>query len=482
MSDTNRANKKLKTASVVISEHLFDLNFQKSFNQRWQSAESHKFENAEIVSWPFRLCKVSNFLQDQDYLNSILQALSSIKTKRNSVDLYQFDQSTDLVETNHQSITTLYESFRVEMVNWMEKNTGIKLNGKISMSSSNYRDTDYLLCHDDKFSDPKLGHRKIAFILYLTKDWNPDFGGSLDLFDTDESGQPRNVIKSLIPELNSFVFFEVTDNSYHQVSEVLIEGKSRLTVSGWFYGDTKSKNAPDKPKLKIDYIYPDNNKQNLNSWISDSYLDSETKASIQKQVEEESYIFLSEFMNLDSYQRVSMDLESESIKWTKVGPANVRNYDIADEKSLPKSLASFMNLFKSQTFFKLLKDYTELDLEKLDESMNPKMSIELQRWSQGCYTLINNVDETEDLTDDCSELAEGSLDVIMQFHTDRVTNYEITIDYVDSLQEDCALIHVPAKENHLCLVYKNQNHFRLQKYVNHYCKTYFYNLVCTYYE
>jgi Rps23 Pro-64 3,4-dihydroxylase Tpa1-like proline 4-hydroxylase len=40
--------------------------------------------------------------------------------------------------------------------------------------------SDHLLCHDDRCED-----RRIAFILYLSEHWQPDYGGSLELFDTD---------------------------------------------------------------------------------------------------------------------------------------------------------------------------------------------------------------------------------------------------------------------------------------------------------
>lgn len=39
---------------------------------------------------------------------------------------------------------------------------------------------DYLLCHDDE-----LEGRRIAFILYFTPVWKPEYGGGLDLFGVD---------------------------------------------------------------------------------------------------------------------------------------------------------------------------------------------------------------------------------------------------------------------------------------------------------
>lgn len=71
---------------------------------------------------------------------------------------------------------------------------------------------DFLLCHDDE-----LESRRIAFILYLSKDWKREYGGNLDLFSATKDVHPDKVVKSLVPEFNKFAFFEVDAKSFHQV-------------------------------------------------------------------------------------------------------------------------------------------------------------------------------------------------------------------------------------------------------------------------
>ena len=59
----------------------------------------------------------------------------------------------------------------------------------------------------------------------------------MDVFSPGaEHFQPKQIVKSLIPSWNTLVFFEVSPVSFHQVSEVLSEEKSRLSISGWFHG------------------------------------------------------------------------------------------------------------------------------------------------------------------------------------------------------------------------------------------------------
>lgn len=69
------------------------------------------------------------------------------------------------------------------------------------------------MCHDDE-----LEGRRVAFIFYLVpEDWSKEDGGALDLFSVDAEGQPDKVVVSKVPKWNSFLFFEVSPVSFHQV-------------------------------------------------------------------------------------------------------------------------------------------------------------------------------------------------------------------------------------------------------------------------
>lgn len=92
--------------------------------------------------------------------------------------------------------------------------TGLELT-HISATCSLYSDTDYLLVHDDLRED-----RVVAYVLYLTgkEGWNTEYGGSLQLFSKDAEGQPLQAVKDVWPSNNQFVFFPVSNQSYHQVN------------------------------------------------------------------------------------------------------------------------------------------------------------------------------------------------------------------------------------------------------------------------
>lgn len=389
----------------LFSEHMYSTKFQEEFQKHWHAQSDFKSANLEIISKPFKICKISNFLRDEKIIKHLKNELNCETYTRKSLDLYQFEKSEDLCHATGKHIQMLNRAFRQDLASWMSRNTDIELNKKLMMSSARYYNTDRLLCHDDN-----MGDRRIAYILYLTNDWSEEDGGALDLFDTDERGSPGKVVKSLIPEFNSFVFFEVVDNSYHQVAEVLTEDKCRWSINGWFYGPLKENLRKSlRYKSAEALVRPNSTEVDLRSWISDDYLVPSVMEQIHEDIEMSSYMFLKDFLKESAYRQIANDLTSRDINWRMVGPADIRRYELADEQSLPKSLKDFCDLFKSISFFQLLKKYTGLDLTP-EKTKEPMMTLELQRWSSGCYTLLYNRSLLNDTSNESTEADDRSDD------------------------------------------------------------------------
>ncbi|CAG5096077.1 Similar to OGFOD1: Prolyl 3-hydroxylase OGFOD1 (Homo sapiens) [Cotesia congregata] len=385
-----------KARQSILSNHVESVELQDIFRKHWSNHMSFKSDELEIISEPFRVCKISNFIKNQQFMEDLKSELSEVQSKRIMLDLYQLEQTSDLGNHLIDSIEVFHRTFRTDMVEWMQQNTSIELNSTISMTGSCYYDTDYLLCHDDN-----MGDRKIAFIFYLMSNWTAADGGTLDLFDTDEKGLPRKIVRSLMPEYNSLVFFEVSNHSYHQVAEIT-SNLSRWSINGWFHGP-KIENLPPRPQIEYKWLIPMDDDQDLTAWITDTYLCPGIVAGIKEDVEKQSYAYIAQFLKAEVYEKLSKEITDDSITWNKVGPANLRNYEVADESSLPGTLKKFYKLFRSLPFFQLLKNYTELDLIPDNENMKPRMTIELQRWSKGCYTLICDNYCDEDMMKDKKE-------------------------------------------------------------------------------
>ncbi|XP_014670402.1 PREDICTED: prolyl 3-hydroxylase OGFOD1-like isoform X2 [Priapulus caudatus] len=367
----------------------------------------------------------------------------------------------------------LYEDFR----NWLINVTGIPLNQTVDMNSSRYDSTDVLLCHDDK-----LEGRRIAYILYLVPPWTEADGGCLDLFAVDELKRPDKVVKSLVPSWNTLVFFEVSPVSFHQVAEVLSEDKTRLSVNGWFHGPNIDRPEQyTEPALSLaPYISLDVDV--LHDWLNPDYLDMETQLRVRETFESDSEIELPRFFKDEKYQELLTAIQSSELTWERRGPANIRNYESADESSVPEVVRQCLQLFRSDAMFVTLSNLTGLSLHELcpnsdDDSdggsgrdeekekavkdkteSRPRCFGELRHWQQGSYTM---------LTDTEAENADFALDAFFFCKCDGWKQEFGGFTSYIAKDEDEELMTVNPEENSLALVYCDKQTLRFIKHVNH---------------
>jgi hypothetical protein len=66
--------------------------------------------------------------------------------------------------------------------------------------------------HLDRKTDYATGlRRRLAFITYLNKDWKPEYGGQLELWNPEGT----HCEASIVPVFNRTIIFEVADGNYH---------------------------------------------------------------------------------------------------------------------------------------------------------------------------------------------------------------------------------------------------------------------------
>jgi Rps23 Pro-64 3,4-dihydroxylase Tpa1-like proline 4-hydroxylase len=75
-------------------------------------------------------------------------------------------------------------------------------------------------------------HRRLNILIYFNKDWEPDWGGNIELWDR----QVKHCAHSFSPIFNRCVVFETNDISFHGVSAVKCpEGISRKSFAAYYY-------------------------------------------------------------------------------------------------------------------------------------------------------------------------------------------------------------------------------------------------------
>ncbi|XP_060041503.1 prolyl 3-hydroxylase OGFOD1 isoform X2 [Erinaceus europaeus] len=462
---------------------------------------------------PFPHCVIPNFIQSQNFLEELQKELLNLDFHAKCNDLYKFQQSDDLKKRREPHICALRKVLFEDFRTWLSDISKIDLESTIDMSCAKYEFSDTLLCHDDE-----LEGRRIAFILYLVPPWNESLGGTLDLYNTDEHFQPKQIVKSLIPSWNTLVFFEVSPVSFHQVSEVLSEDVSRLSVSGWFHGPSLAR-FPNYFELLIPrcpHIPRDH--EILYDWINPTYLDMEYQVQIQEEFEESSEILLKKFLKPEKFAKVCEALEKGDVKWSSQGPPNKRFYEKAEENKLPDILQECMELFRSEALFLLLSNFTGLKLHFLapseddeiedkkeeaaasasdstkeetshssseseasqvaisnsspcssaqtdphpeenkakKESSVPTCQGELRHWKAGHYTLLHD-----------NSITEFALDLIFYCGCEGwEPEYGGFTSYI-AKGEDEELLTVNPEDNCLALVYRDRETLKFVKHINH---------------
>ncbi|KAE9549724.1 hypothetical protein FO519_007058 [Halicephalobus sp. NKZ332] len=298
-------------------------------------------------SKPFPHISLENFLTNPRALDCLREELGRAKWTTKATDLYSMKRTTELINFDATVFPAL-KAFRRFLTTkgreFMMKLTGVDLNGRVDVAGSCYEESDVLLPHDDRMEE-----RKFAFMLYLTPEWEEEWGGQLVLFNSDEKHYPTNVAKKIAPKLNNFLFFninhEIGHTSWHCVEEVIAPGKKRLSLNGWFHIDDigKSRALPREtelekilPSLNIDY-------EDVRAWINPIYIASSEQKAIKKLFASKSELALCNFLTAEKYAEALQELKSA--EYVPTGPPNLRLVERLDESKLPEKSAiiSFVN-------------------------------------------------------------------------------------------------------------------------------------------
>ncbi len=174
---------------------------------------------------------IKDFL-DEKSAAELLKVVEKLDFEEKESDLFHFWQSKNLKILDDEKNNQLLKFFDLinssKVKNFLSSISGLKITNA-DFHATKYVKTNYLLPHDDQ-----LEGRKIAYIYYLSN-LKKEEGGAFEFFSVDEKNKPLLVEKSVLPVANSLFLFEVSDKSFHQVSEVLKDAQ-RYALAGWFYG------------------------------------------------------------------------------------------------------------------------------------------------------------------------------------------------------------------------------------------------------
>ena len=104
--------------------------------------------------------------------------------------------------------------------------TGMNLTKLSTLFMSKYRSGHFLSPHSDK------GNGRLAFVISLSKDWMPQYGGLLHFLSQDRT----QIVDTVCPIFNNMLIFKVDDvEKPHYVGHIAPNVVfNRISISGWF--------------------------------------------------------------------------------------------------------------------------------------------------------------------------------------------------------------------------------------------------------
>lgn len=114
-----------------------------------------------------------------------------------------------------------------DFINNLNDITGLELTKLTTLFASKYKPGNFLSPHSDK------GNGRLAFVINLTKNWKPQYGGNLHFMNETRT----EIIDTIVPSFNNLFIFYVPEEKGipHYVSHVVNGIKyNRYAITGWF--------------------------------------------------------------------------------------------------------------------------------------------------------------------------------------------------------------------------------------------------------
>lgn len=103
----------------LLRANVADSKFLSKFKENWIDVKETEIESVEILTQPFKLCVVNNFLEDADFLLKIREEFNEIDWNQRTLDLYEFFQSSDLQHVELPHIKLLYDFLKTDVMKWV---------------------------------------------------------------------------------------------------------------------------------------------------------------------------------------------------------------------------------------------------------------------------------------------------------------------------------------------------------------------------
>ena len=219
--------------------------------------EIHQFFNDQK---PFRYVVIENFFQ-KEKAEQLLGEYPTIAEGKWDGTTY-IDQKNKFQKTIFEKDSLVQSCFDelngAPFCQWLERITGIEdLQGDDELFGGGLHQSingAFLNVHVDYNIHPKTKmHRRLNVLVYMNKDWKPEYEGDLELWDF--TGKEQVLLNKIAPHFNRCVIFETNEISFHGHPKLLHtpEGVNRKSIATYYYTRTRPEHeiAPEHNTIYV---------------------------------------------------------------------------------------------------------------------------------------------------------------------------------------------------------------------------------------
>ncbi|QDZ20296.1 oxoglutarate/iron-dependent oxygenase [Chloropicon primus] len=494
-------------------------------------------------SKPYRHCVLKELCNEKVLRKVRDEIITNLRATFKETDIYKVLQTGDLANLDGLDKNSLGQLphlkrlrdtiYSKEFRTFVESVAGLgsgELIDKTDCSCNIYPQGGHLLCHDDV-----IGTRKVSYIIYLTdpdSPWKSEDGGALALYDciVDPKGKARKLplpdyhpIKRLLPTWNTMVMFAVQPGkSFHDIEEVIVTDKPRLSISGWFHGEKPpegSENATlnqilvnskssewkgDSPCAAFDKVDPfvklpsevhadgwlsESEVEGLALYINPQYLVKSSVERIADKFVDDSHIQLYKFLNdalVDQLSKQIHDKDEEEGMfegvippyesgvggaWKMRGPTHKQRYLEMTCDAGGDLFSNLKECFGSPAFQKLLSYMTKVTLTSSRSCVRRfRPGLDYTLAHSGVETAGYQLDATLCMVEESEQWGLGEVGgydcyMVNDIEAKGPNNASAEV-YNEAADEDDETVTLPATNNCLNLVLSCEGVMRFTKYIS----------------
>lgn len=205
--------------------------FQTNFAEQCLAAiiQQNDWQLATMVNGKAFMATVKEFLQQpQQVRSSFIAGIQSYAATDNFQYFYDFIRLIGHEASKNPNLKALQSTLSTSVKDILADITSRPDTDKIDSQLTRYAAGHFLKTHCDtgNYKDDK---RHSAYVMGFTKNWSPDWGGTLQLMNKN-----KTVVETLTPQFNTLNMFRIPVD--HFVSPVAnFCPASRLSATGWLW-------------------------------------------------------------------------------------------------------------------------------------------------------------------------------------------------------------------------------------------------------